>query len=191
VFGSVPVWRSNTWTTPDVVDKTTNFPRIDYHKEFEVPSLADTNSTTVFIQNDLGYVNEASKYYLKIEKEYDIVYKAQVEGEYWQEYNFHYQGHIYFDTVTYYTDKTVPKYKINNRYSTKRDIYSLSQCRKSIIQIKAQNLKYPYYRAIYPEFLTQKDIIVPKWGLVKKLDHYYKGGGILLQQYPTEDPAFT
>jgi hypothetical protein len=135
----------NTRKTPNVVDKTTNFPRIDYQKEFEVSSLADTYSTTVLIQNDLGYVNEA-KYYSNIDKEYNIVYKAQVEGEYWQEYNFHYQGHIYFDTVTYYTDNAVPKYKIDNRYSTKRDIYSFSQCRKSIMRIKAQNLKYPYYR---------------------------------------------
>jgi hypothetical protein len=181
----------NTWTTPDVVDKTTYFPRIDKQKVFEVPPLSDTISTTVNIQNDQGYVNTASKYYSNIEKEYDIVYKAQVEGQYWQEYNFHYQGHIYFDTVTYYTDKTVPKWQIADRYGTKRDHYSLSQCKKSIIRIKARNLKYPYYKAIYPEFPTQKDIIVSNWRLIKKPDHYNKGSGILLQQFPTEDPAIT
>jgi hypothetical protein len=139
----------------------------------------------------LGYINQGSKYYSNCIKEYDIILQKQVDGNFWQEYNFHYQGHIYFDTVTYYTDKEVPKYEIDDYKYHQRGIYSLSQCRQPIIRIKAQNLKYPYYKAIYPEYPTQKDIIVEKWSLVKKPDHYNKGGGILLQQYPTEDPAIT
>jgi hypothetical protein len=184
-----------SWISPDIIDKTTHFKRVaDKKAEYAVPELTHSTATTVGIDNELGLrpVN-LPNHRQEPGQEFDLIqrWKTDILNSNYYTVNIHFQGHVYFNAATYYTDIQEEPWEVP-RLQAWQDNTLHSHTREDfIVRLPVRSTKYPYPRAIQKRVPTAKDTLLCGWALSKKGEYHNTAGGILTRSKNETDPSVT
>jgi hypothetical protein len=182
-----------TWVLANIIDKTTHYKLLrdrcyPPQGELEVPALETTNSTEIYIDN-LCCVPSDEKKYQDHQQEANILsdFYFNTEDNPWG--NVHYQGHVYFSTVTYYTRSGDYPTFTPQHEEWQDNVGHISK--DYIHRIKVRNLKYPDPRRVQEEGFTDISTLVTGWVACNRTDllKFYpknKGSSLNRRRHPKD-----